>query len=229
MAMRKGRFELADKGTIFLDEIGDLPLTLQPKILRVLQEREFERVGGEKTIKVEVRLIAATSRNLEELVSEGKFRGDLYYRLNVVPLYLPPLRERQVDIPVLMEHFLKKYNEENGKSVKVTPEVLDALIHYEWPGNVRELENTIERLVVMSSRKIVSVADLPLNIRDRSLESALIFRTKDALPEAVADIEKAKIIDALKKTGWIQAKAARLLGITPRQIGYKIKRYGIEG
>jgi Nif-specific regulatory protein len=227
MAMRKGRFELADKGTIFLDEIGDLPLALQPKILRVLQEKEFERVGGERTIKVDVRLIAATSRNLEDLVGAGKFREDLYYRLNVVPLSLPALRQRRVDVPVLVEHFLKKYNEENAKSVKITPEVLDALIDYDWPGNVRELENTVERLVVMSARKSAGLSDLPLNIRDRSLRAARAIQTKDALPAAIADIEKANILDALKKTGWVQAKAARLLGLTPRQIGYKIKRYGI--
>ena len=229
MSLRKGRFELADGGTIFLDEIGDLPFTLQPKILRVLQEREFERVGGERTIKVDLRLIAATSRDLEELVSAGKFREDLYYRLNVVPLYLPPLRERQVDIPVLVEHFLRKYNEENGKSIRIEAGVLDALINYDWPGNVRELENTIERLVVMSAGVVIGLNDLPLVIRDRSFKAVHIASVKDALPAAVADIEKAKIIDALKKTSWVQAKAARLLGITPRQIGYKIKRYGIEG
>ena len=227
MTMRKGRFELADKGTIFLDEVGDLPVTLQPKILRVLQEKEFERVGGEKTIKVDVRLIAATSRDLEELVSSGRFREDLYYRLNVVPLYLPPLRERKVDIPVLVDYFLAKYNEENAKSVKITPEVLDALTGYDWPGNVRELENTIERLVVMSAKKVIALADLPLNIRDGSLKAARAIPARDALPAAIADIEKAQILDALKKTGWVQARAARLLGLTPRQIGYKIKRYGI--
>ncbi len=228
MSVRKGRFELADKGTIFLDEIGDLPLTLQPKILRVLQEKEFERVGGEKTIKVSIRLIAATSRDLEAQVSSGKFREDLYYRLNVVPIYLPPLKERRVDIPILAEYFLKKYNEENNKSVKITPEILDVLVDYEWPGNVRELENTIERLVVMSAKKMIGVADLPLNIRNRSGRVSGAIQTKDALPAAIADIEKAKILDAMRNTGWVQSKAARLLGLTPRQIGYKIKRYGIE-
>lgn len=228
MTMRKGRFELADRGTIFLDEIGDLPITLQPKILRVLQEKEFERVGGEKTINVNVRLIAATSRNLEELLAEGKFREDLYYRLNVVPIYLPPLRERQVDVPVLVEYFLKKYNEENSKSVRIDPGALAALVSFGWPGNVRELENTIERLVVMSAGEVIGLSELPLAIRDRSLKEPQIVPPKDALPDAVADVEKARIIDALKKTAWVQAKAARLLGITPRQIGYKIKRYGIE-
>ena len=153
LALRKGRFELADRGTIFLDEIGDLPVMLQPKILRVLQEKEFERVGGEKTIKVDVRLIAATSRNLEDLVAEGKFREDLYYRLNVVPIFLPPLRERREDIGLLSDYFLKKYNRENNSSVRISAEVLQTFSEYEWPGNVRELENTVERLVVMAKGK----------------------------------------------------------------------------
>ncbi|GAB4486260.1 MAG: sigma-54-dependent Fis family transcriptional regulator [Thermodesulfovibrionales bacterium] len=226
-AMRKGRFELADTGTIFLDEIGDLPLTLQPKILRVLQEKEFERVGGEKTIKVDVRLIAATSRDLEKLVSEGRFREDLYYRLNVVPLSLPPLRERKVDIPVLTDFFLAKYNRENAKAVKMSGEALAVFMDYDWPGNVRELENTVERLVVMSASKTITRADLPLNIRDVSLRTASAH-ANGALPAAIGDIEKAKILEALERTGWVQAKAARLLGITARQIGYKMKRYGIK-
>jgi Nif-specific regulatory protein len=228
MASRKGRFELADKGTVFLDEVGDLPLTLQPKILRVLQEKEFERIGGERTIKVDVRLVAATSRNLEESVANGKFREDLYYRLNVVPLFLPPLRERKEDIPVLVDYFLTKYNEENGKSVDITSGVLNVLVNYEWPGNVRELENTVERMVVMSSGKELTVSDIPLNIRDDSLRSRYGLQMKEGLSSTIADIEKTKVLDALKKSGWVQAKAARLLGITPRQIGYKIKRYGIE-
>lgn len=228
MAMRKGRFELADSGTIFLDEIGDLPLTLQPKILRVLQENEFERVGGEKTTKVDVRLIAATSRNLEYLVSEGKFREDLYYRLNVVPVFLPSLREKIEDIPLLVEYFLKKYNEENQKSVSIASDILNTLINYDWPGNVRELENTIERLVVMSRGKVITPSDLPFNIRDHTLKAKYASQIKDALPSTIVDIEKTKILDAIKKTGGIQAKAARLLGITPRQIGYKIKKYNIQ-
>jgi len=228
MAMRKGRFELADGGTIFLDEIGDLPLALQPKILRVLQEKEFERVGGEKTTKVDVRLIAATSRNLEYLVSEGKFREDLYYRLNVVPVFLPPLREKIEDIPLLVEYFLKKYNEENHKSVSIASDALNTLINYDWPGNVRELENTIERLVVMSRGKVITPSDLPFNIRDHTLKAKYASQIKDALPSTIVDIEKTKILDAIEKTGGIQAKAARLLGITPRQIGYKIKKYNIQ-
>jgi len=190
MAMRKGRFELANGGTIFLDEIGDLPITLQPKILRVLQEKEFERVGGERTIKVDVRLVAATSRDLEYLVSEGTFREDLYYRLNVVPVFLPALRERKEDIPVLADYFLKKYNEENQKSLRLTPEVVDLFMGYDWPGNVRELENTIERLVVMSRGKSAAAGDLPLRIRDSSLKAGHAIQGKDALPSTIEDIEK---------------------------------------
>lgn len=228
MSTRKGRFELAHGGTIFLDEIGDLPITLQPKILRVLQEKEFERVGGEKTMKVDVRLVAATSRDLEGLVSDGKFREDLYYRLNVVPIFLPPMRERREDIPLLTDYFLKKYNEENQKSVTITPEVLTLFMDYDWPGNVRELENTIERLVVMSRGKAATAGDLPLNIRERPVKARYAVQAKDALPSTIEDIEKTNILDALKRTGWVQARAARVLGITPRQIGYKMKKYNLE-
>lgn len=225
--IRKGRFELADTGTIFLDEIGDLPILLQPKILRVLQEKEFERVGGEKSIKVNIRLIAATSRDLEELVSKGTFREDLYYRLNVVPIFLPPLRDKKEDIPVLAEHFLKKYNDENNKSVKITSDVLDLLIDYDWPGNVRELENTIERLVVMSGGKVITKNDLPLNIKERSIKARYGIQSKDALPSTIEEIEKVNILAALKNSNWVQAKAAKALGITQRQIGYKIKKYNL--
>jgi Nif-specific regulatory protein len=225
ISARKGRFELAHEGTILLDEVGDLPLNLQPKILRVLQEREFERVGGERTIKVDVRLIAATSRNLEELVSRGKFREDLFYRLNVVPLLLPAIRERKEDIPLLVEFFLRRFNEENNKDVSVSPESLRVLVDYNWPGNVRELENTIERLVVMSGRKTVRPADLPLNLKLPAHEEVL---QKESLKAGIEDIEKSSILDALEKTGWVQAKAARMIGLTPRQIGYKMKKYGLS-
>lgn len=228
MASRRGRFELADGGTIFLDEIGDLPLILQPKILRVLQEKEFERVGGEKTIKVDIRLIAATSRNLEALLSEGTFREDLYYRLNVVPVSLPPLRERKEDIGLLADFFLRKYNRENSTSVKISSDVMQVFSDYEWPGNVRELENTIERLVVMAKRDVIGMNDLPLTMREESHKARHAFQTKDNLPSTVEDIEKTKIIEALNKTGWVQARAARMLGITSRQIGYKITRYKLK-
>jgi Nif-specific regulatory protein len=225
--VRKGRFELANNGTIFLDEIGDLPLGLQPKILRILQEREFERVGGEKTIKVNVRIIAATSRNLEQLVKEGRFREDLYYRLNVIPIMLPPLRERREDIPLLIEHFLMRFNRENHKSVKINPDVIDLLMEYDWPGNVRELENTIERLVIMSKEDTITAMDIPSNIKNHILKQKISVKEIDTLPTTLFEIEKAKIIEALKKTNGNQAKAARLLGLTQRQIGYKIKKYKI--
>lgn len=225
IASRSGKFELAHKGTIFLDEIGDLPLTLQPKILRVLQEREFERVGSEKTVKVDVRIIAATSRNLEHLVSHNKFREDLYFRLNVIPLFLPPLREREEDIPVLIDHFLDKFNEENSRSVYLDKTALQVFLNYNWPGNVRELENTLERLVIMSSSDKITSADLPVSLSIRRVKTA---DKSSSLTANVKEIEKANILDALEKSGWIQARAARILGITPRQIGYKIKKYGIE-
>jgi Nif-specific regulatory protein len=222
---RKGRFELAGGGTILLDEVGDLPINLQPKILRVLQEREFERVGGEKTIKVDIRLLAATSRNLEDLVSKGRFREDLFYRLNVVPIFMPPLRERKEDIPMLVEFFLKKYNEENNKEISFSPETLRILVDFNWPGNVRELENTIERLVVMSGSNNIRPSDLPISLKLPPHEELL---QRESLKAGIQDIEKSSILDALEKTGWIQAKAARMIGLTPRQIGYKMKKYGLN-
>lgn len=225
ISARKGRFELADSGTILLDEVGDLPLNLQPKILRVLQEREFERVGSERTTKVDVRLVAATSRNLEELILKGKFREDLFYRLNVVPIFMPPLRERKEDIPLLVESFLKRFNEENNKNVSLSPEALRVLVDYSWPGNVRELENAMERLVVMSGRDVIKPTDLPINIKIPSHNGIL---QKESLMAGIEDIERSSILDALEKSGGVQVKAARMLGITPRQIGYKIKKYAIE-
>jgi len=221
---RKGRFELANSGTILLDEIGDLPVTLQPKILRVLQEKEFERVGGERTIKVDVRLIAATSRNLEELVLKGKFREDLYYRLNVVPIFMPALRERKEDILPLTEHFLNRFNEENRKAISISPKALKILAGYNWPGNVRELENAIERIVVMSNGNVIEPVDLPLNLKVHSSRDIL---HKESLSSGIEEMERSSILHALEETGWVQAKAARILGITSRQIGYKMKKYAI--
>jgi Nif-specific regulatory protein len=225
ISARKGRFELADAGTLLLDEVGDLPLNLQPKILRILQEREFERVGGEKTIKVDVRLIAATSRNLDELVAKGKFREDLFYRLNVVPIFMPSLRERREDIPLLVDFFLRRFNEENNKEISISPEALRILIDYNWPGNVRELENTVERLVVMSGKNIIKSSDLPVNLKLPSPDEVM---KRESLKAGIEDIEKSSILDALEKSGWVQAKAARMIGLTPRQIGYKMKKYGLS-
>ena len=225
---RSGKFELADSGTIFLDEIGDLPFALQPKILRVLQEREFERVGGQKTIKVDVRIITATSRNLETLVSQNKFREDLYFRLNVIPITLPPLRKRGEDIPILIDHFLKKFNKENRRSVVLDESALQIFLDYNWPGNVRELENTIERLVIMSPSEEISASDLPVSL---SIRRPMVDSLVTSLLTNIEEIEKSNILSALEKTRWVQARAAKLIGITPRQIGYKIKKYrlGEEG
>ncbi|MDH5202564.1 MAG: sigma 54-interacting transcriptional regulator [Nitrospirota bacterium] len=222
---RKGKFELASGGTILLDEIGDLPINLQPKILRILQEKEFERVGGEKTIKVDVRLIAATSRNLEELVAMSKFREDLYYRLNVVPIFLPALRERKEDVPILIEHFLRQFNKENKKGISLSSDALKVLVNYNWPGNVRELENAIERLVIMTNNETITSSDLPINF---ALVAPKGVFYNGSLKAGVEDMEKSTIINALKQSGWVQTKAARILGITSRQIGYKMKKYGIS-
>ncbi|MBF0519049.1 MAG: sigma 54-interacting transcriptional regulator [Nitrospirae bacterium] len=223
MTARRGRFELAHKGTIFLDEIGDLSMALQPKILRILQEREFERIGSEKTIKVDVRVIAATSKNLQLLVSQNSFREDLYYRLNVVPICLPPMRERTEDITELIEYFLKKFSKENDRAVELSDEALNLMKQYHWPGNVRELENTVERIVIMSPEDMVRVKHLPLNIRVFN-QAAVANKTTLSLTET----ERNKITEALENAGWVHARAADLLGITPRQIGYKVKKYGIR-
>lgn len=229
---KRGRFEMADGGTLFLDEIGDIPLSTQVKLLRVLQEKRFERVGGSKSINVDVRIITATNRDLEAAVMKGGFREDLYYRLNVVPVRIPPLRERKEDIPPLVGHFLQIYNEENSRDIKISNEALDTLLMYDWPGNVRELENCVERMIVMAKNEIIMAEDVPLNIgtdfivgKDQEGSAKGSLKTLD---RTIEDIEKERIIEALKRCGYIQAKAARQLGITARQIGYKIKKYGIE-
>lgn len=225
---RKGRFELADGGTLFLDEIGDVSASAQVKLLRVLQEREFERVGGSKTIKVNVRLVAATNRNLEEMVKEGKFREDLYYRLNVIPIDLPPLRKRGEDIRLLVNFFLERSMKNHKKIVSITDEAMGKLMSYPWPGNVRELENTIERIVLMGSEDGISASDMmlllpALNNQKLAEEYCAIAIENKTLDE----LEKEAIIKALKSTNDNQLEAAKLLGITQRQIGYKIKNYGI--
>jgi Nif-specific regulatory protein len=229
--LRKGRFELANGGTLFLDEIGEMPLSLQVKILRVLQEMNFERLGGSKTISVDVRLVAATNQDLERSIAEGKFREDLYYRLNVVPISLPPLRERKEDIPMLASFFLKKYNEENGRVIQIDEGALSSLMEYAWPGNVRELENVIERMVVMTESNMISkefVEKMLISASSEKKREGAVAREKGDLPYTVESVERAKIIQALKQCGGIQAKAAKVLGITPRQIGYKIRKYDIN-
>jgi Nif-specific regulatory protein len=229
---KPGRFELADGGTLFLDEIGDIPVSIQVKLLRVLQEKRFERVGGTKTISVDVRIITATNRDLEAAMHIGQFREDLYYRLNVVPLFIPPLRERKEDIPALLVHFLARFNAEYGKEVQISPEGLQALEQYHWPGNVRELENCIERMVVQARADIIRPGDLPVQIRvpysPQKVGTQFIAPESGSLSKTIEEIEKEEITAALVKCGGVQARAARLLGITPRQLGYKLKKYDIS-
>ena len=280
IADRKGRFELANGGTLFLDEIGEISANFQSKLLRVLQEGEFERVGGAKTIKVDVRLVAATNRNLEMAVTKGEFRADLYFRLNVVPIFLPPLRERHGDIPLLADHFLKQFNQENGRKVGITGKALQTLQRCNFPGNVRELENCIYRTATMAPGEVIDEIDLSCR-RDLCLSSTLwdgklgqgqaashlvpvpslpqrdpaahhhpAPHTPPPLPSSVAPAahppspaaadpieaevdldsldERSRLIQAMDRCGWVQAKAARLLGLTPRQIGYALKKHNIE-
>ncbi len=231
LSAKKGRFELADNGTLFLDEIGELPLALQAKLLRVLQEQQFERLGGTTTVKVDVRVIAATNRNLEEAISLGTFRADLFYRLNVVPIVLPPLRDRREDIPLLTDYFLRINNQKHRRRVRFSGEVIDFFMEYPWPGNVRELQNLVERLVIMADQDIVTLRDIPGYMskdRLKNSPSSLLSSLDGEPPLSLKEIERQKIEEALKRNNWIQAKAARELGLTQRQIGYRIKKYGIE-
>ncbi|RKY04365.1 Fis family transcriptional regulator [Candidatus Poribacteria bacterium] len=224
IARKLGRFELADGGTIFLDEIGDMPPALQVKLLRVLQDKQFERVGGTKTIKVDVRVIAATNQNLEKLMAEGKFREDLYYRLNVITIFIPPLRERPEDIPILAEHFLRKYCLETKKKIKgFAPETMDILMSYHWPGNVRELENAIEHAVVLAKGDIITPEDLPFNLRGVEPEIKLM-----SLEEAVREFKKRHITRVLHETGGNRTKAAEILKIQRTYLSRLIKELGIK-
>jgi Nif-specific regulatory protein len=265
---KKGRFELAHGGTLFLDEIGDIPPSFQVKMLRALQERQFERVGGTRTITVDVRLIAATNRDLEEAVREGAFREDLYYRLNVIPLFLPPLRERLEDMPLLIDFFLDRFNGRNGKAVRLPAAVLDRLLRHSWPGNVRELENAVEHVVTMARGEKASEEDLPPYIRsglDGSRHGGASASTPPSPeapafrgllpqagtvlpsvpphprerwegvepvapggPSAIEAAERRMIEEALARAGGVQSRAALLLGLTSRQIGYKIRKHGID-
>ncbi len=223
---KPGKFELAEGGTIFLDEIGELSPTLQVKLLRVLQEKEFERVGGLETLRANVRVIAATNRDLEGLIESGRFREDLYYRLNVFPIFLPPLRERRTDILLLAEHFLGKFARENGKDIRrITTPAIDMLMRYHWPGNVRELENCMERAVLLCEEAAIHSYHLP-----PTLQTADESRSAVDLPfdEAVRHFETDLIVDALKATRGNIRKAAERLQTTPRIVGYKVRKYGIE-
>lgn len=249
--MRKGRFELADGGTLFLDEIGDITPALQVKLLRILQEQEFERVGGNKTIKTNVRLVAATNRNLEEMVRKGEFREDLFYRLNVIPINLPPLRERYEDVKLLIEHYLHRFMKEHRKTMHFTKEAMELLLDYPWPGNIRELQNTMERIVLICPDGEIQpemlAHVLPFNYQKLYMQSepaptpqptyisqpapiphAEVHSGGPMTKKSLQELERESILQALIDSHGIQTKAARLLGMTARQIGYKIKQYGIE-
>ena len=226
LQMRKGRFELADGGTLFLDEVGELTLSAQVKLLRVLQEREFERVGGTKTVKVDVRVITATSRQLEQLVESGRFRPDLYYRLNVFPIHMPPLRDRKTDITLLADHFVAKYNSLHGRNVRrISTSAIDMLTSYHWPGNVRELENCIERAILLSTDDVLRGHHLPPTLQT---DVATGTEFKGTLQYELELHERTLILDALKSTRGNMAAAARMLGITERIIGLRVAKYGID-
>lgn len=228
---RTGRFESADGGTLFLDEIGELPLPLQVKLLRVLQERSFERVGSSEPVRVNVRVVAATHRNLYEEVRQASFREDLYWRINVVPIMLPPLRDRKSDIPLLLHHYLKIFNSRYDRSVRLSHGALDVMCSYQWPGNVRELANLVERLVIMAESHQIEEKDLPFARPGTGVEKPSGRRetpeTQMNLIEAVAELEKKRIAEALEANRYILQNAALSLGITPRQLGYRIRKYEI--
>jgi two-component system NtrC family response regulator len=223
---RQGRFELANGGTIFLDEIGDLPLHLQAKLLRVLQEREYEKVGSSRSVKVNVRILAASHRPLETLIKAGQLREDLYYRLNVVTILIPPLRERRSDLSLLIEHFVRRFAEKNGKTIRgLTPEGRDILLRYDYPGNVRELENIIERAVVLTRDDVIASGDLPLTVQ----ESEIADRDPETnLTAAVEALERRMIRDALARSDGVQTRAAELLGMGERALRYKLIKYGFR-
>jgi Nif-specific regulatory protein len=226
ISMRKGRFEIAEGGTIFLDEIGDVSSATQVKLLRVLQEKEFERVGGQTPIKANVRILTATSRNLEEMIEQDKFRADLYYRLNVFPIYAPPLRERKSDLLLLADYFIEKYSKLNQKSVRrISTAAIDLLMSYHWPGNVRELENCMERSVLLSPGKSIEAHHLPPTLQKKDASEKASSGT---LESAVSALEYEMIVAELKACDGNMAAAARRLGLTERQIGLRVQRYRID-
>jgi len=228
--LRKGRFEMANHGTLFIDEIGEIPLATQVKLLRVLQEQTFERVGGSEPITVDVRIVAATNRNLEDLIEEGRFREDLYYRLNVVRINIPPLRKRKSDIPLLVDYFLKKYSTENNKKMTgISKEAMDQLMKYDYPGNVRELENIIEQSVVLGRGDMISVRDLPMTVKGMRSESKKVDPFGEGIfIERVEAFEKELIDQALEQAQGVQTRAAKILGITERHLRYKLNKYGMK-
>jgi formate hydrogenlyase transcriptional activator len=224
ISKKVGRFELADKGTIFLDEIGDLPLELQPKILRVLQEGEFERIGNPKTLKVDVRIIAATNRKLSEEIKNGNFREDLYYRLNVFPIFIPPLRERKEDIPLLINYFVNNFSRKVGKKIEtISQGMMEQMMEYSWPGNIRELENIIERAVITNEGSKLILNEI--------LPKKVMFSSADAELKTLEDMERQHIIKVLEKTNWQVSGdkgAAKILGIKRTTLEARIKRLNIQ-
>ncbi|MDY7000706.1 MAG: sigma-54 dependent transcriptional regulator [Thermodesulfobacteriota bacterium] len=233
VAQRRGRFELADGGTLFLDEVGELSADLQVKFLRVLQERKFERVGGTREIEVDIRVVAATNTDLGAAVDQGKFREDLYYRLNVIQVPMPPLRERREDILPLAVHFLRKYAEENQKKVTaISPEAMSYLTGFEWPGNVRQLQNVMERCVVLASGETLGVEDLPPEVRDEEAQfkgAVDLLPVKLDLADTLEKIEAQLVRRALAKNDFVQVKAAQSLGISKSLLQYKLKKYNLTG
>jgi Nif-specific regulatory protein len=226
LSMRKGRFELADRGTIFLDEIGDISPSTQVKLLRILQEREFERVGSQETISVDVRVLAATSRDLEAMIEEGTFREDLYYRLNVFPIYMPSLRDRKCDVLLLADYFIEKYaKRQRVKPMRISSAAIDLLISYHWPGNVREIENCMERAVLLAKGQSIKAHHLPPTLQKKSAREV---REVSTIEDAIESLEREMIIDALKDTQSNMAEAARRLGLTERKMGLRVKKYEID-
>jgi transcriptional regulator with PAS, ATPase and Fis domain len=232
---RIGRFELANGGTLFLDEIGDMNPNLQSKLLRVLQERQFERIGGIKPINTDIRVISATHQDLKKAIQQKKFREDLYYRLNVIPIEIPPLREHISDIPLLVHHFFEQFSKSKKKEIKgITEEALQRLMEYGWPGNVRELENMVERIIILSDHEMITLQDLPekIQVLPETDPSSRHFEIPDggvSLETAVSEFEKQLILQALNKTGWVKNKAAQLLHLNRTTLIEKIKRQNLQG
>jgi Nif-specific regulatory protein len=226
VAQRAGRFELAKGGTLFMDEVSEIPLETQVKLLRVLQEREFERVGGTATIKTDVRVIAATNRNLEELIDKAQFRQDLYYRLNVFPIHVPALRERGTDILLLANYFAEKFSRDNHKGIRrISTPAIDMLMSYHWPGNVRELENCIERAVLLSTDEVIHGHHLPPTLQTAEFSGTV---HRGTLESTLENVERELLVEALKNSRGNKAKAARALGISERLMGLRVLKYGID-
>jgi two-component system, NtrC family, response regulator len=232
-SLKQGKFEFADGGTLFLDEVGEMSLNLQVKLLRVLQESEFQRIGGNKDVRVDVRIIAATNRDLKKEVEVGRFRGDLFFRLNVVSIDVPPLRDRPTDIPLLVAHFIKKFGSRLDREIRgLEPDAMEALLGYLWPGNVRELENVVERALVMCAGGTIRLEDLPPEIRDsqqrQQEEPRELFNSGDrSLADTLDAVEEQMIRQALQQAGQVQAKAAKILGVSRSNLQYKMKKYGL--